>query len=142
MKKYKLDKIVREYMAESLGESTTHKYPRILQIAISGLREFNQDVKGVIRTVEMEVNSNDTVDLPADFIDYRIIGVCGDNGSIESLGINPTMCPPIIDNCGDISGVPNRNENLPFSNFDSYYFQGTDVSNGEVIGRRYGLGGG
>ncbi len=140
--KLKLNKIVEEYLFESLGETTLHKYPRILQIAISGLREFNRDVEGLVKTVQLTVNENDTVTLPQDFIDYRIIGVCTEFGTIESLGVNDRMCLPVVDDCGNIVGSPNRNENVPFSSFDAFYFQGTYSRNGQLIGRRFGIGGG
>ena len=140
--KTNLKKVVEEYMVESLGESTLHKYPRILQIAISGIREFNNDVQGVIKTEIFEVSENDTITLPEDFIDYRVIGVCGDNGSIQSLGINDKMCPPLKDDCGNITGVAKNDDNIPFVNSDSYYYQGSYVRNGEIIGRQFGKGGG
>lgn len=140
--KYKLRKIVEEYLLESLGETTLHKYPRLLQIAISGLREMNTDVEGIIKTVELPVGSNDTVSLPSDFIDYRLIGVCSTDGTIQSLGLNANMCPPLYDDCGNLIGSPERSQDVPFYGYDNIYSQGSSFRNGESIGRRFGQGGG
>ena len=48
----KLEEIVREYFIESLGVSQLdERYPRILQIAISGLRDLNNDIRGIVTDV-------------------------------------------------------------------------------------------
>jgi len=89
-----LDQIVREYLIES-GETTEYKYARVLQIAISGMRELNMDTRGgVAKIKELEVLPNDTAILPPDYIDYMKIAICDCNGTMYSLGLNKNMCMP------------------------------------------------
>ncbi len=76
--------IVHEWLAEN-GKSESQR-DRIYTIAISGLRELHLDVNGIIKTAELCVNDNDTVDLPNDFINYRKIGILGGDGQIHCLG--------------------------------------------------------
>ena len=105
MKKRKLENVIKEFMIETLGvEQIDRRYPRFLLSAIRCLRELNYgNISTYSKDVELDVNDNDTVDLPDDFIDYEVIGVIC-NGELFSLGYNPNLAPKPKDNCGnDIS---------------------------------------
>jgi len=138
--RYKLDQIVREYIIER-GEDTEHSYPRLLQLAVNGLRELNMDISGSNKMVVLSIKDDMTVDLPSDFINYTRIAICGSHGELMSLGHNPNLCKPrYADDCGNIthkqSTVGNHNIPVYIDNIASHY------RNGEMVGRFYGEGGG
>lgn len=101
--RYPLDQIVREFLIEKFGaEQVDNRYPRLLQIAISGLRDMN--IRGNIvssKIIKLAVNDNDTVDLPNDYVDYIRVSICYNNQML-ALGLNKNMCPNDYDDCGDI----------------------------------------
>lgn len=135
----KLDEIIREFYIERLHSTQLdNRYPMFLQTAISGLRDMNIDSRGIITEVELDVNANDTVDLPNDYIDYLVIGTVND-GVISSLGFNGNMAPRRKDDCGDFfaAGNSNGSENI-FFNFNSSHF----TKDGQYNGRSFGAGGG
>lgn len=132
----KLDNVIKEFLIERFGaESIDNRYSRFLQIAVSGLRDMN--IRGNINTSKiekLEVNSNDTVDLPNDYIDYIRISICF-GGQMLALGSNPNVCPNDFDECGNIS-----ERTLTLTGCSSgIYSIGKD---GENIGKNYGGGGG
>lgn len=97
----KLDEIVREYYIVELAmNQIDNRYPRFLLAAINGLKDLNQDLKSIVTEVVLEVNDNDTVYLPLNYIDYLVIGTVS-NGEISSLGLNNNVYPSSKDVCGD-----------------------------------------
>jgi len=144
MRKYKLDEIVREYLIESVGASQLdQKYSRCLQIAISGLRDLNRDVNGVIKVERITVDTTNFIaTLPNTYLAYRKIFVCS-GGQQVALALNPNMCPPENDDCGDLT-VPGLNDGS--SSSEGFFFPfSSNVpfdSNGSFTGRQYGVGGG
>jgi len=130
--KFKLEKIVREFMAEDLGlDMIDRRYPRYLTIAINGLRELNYDSPHFgIKEVVLDINSNDTVDLPEDFLDYYAIGTCNDHGELQVIGLNDNLCKPGKDDCG----------NTEFTLSTSRPFYKFDLENGCII--TYGVSNG
>jgi len=140
MVSFKLDRLVREFMAEDLGlEQIDRRYPRFLSMAISALRDLRYDnIGGYEKEVVLDVNDNDTVDLPLDYIDYYAIGVCS-NGELSGLGVNTNLCDVAKDDCG------NRTEDTQVLESDtmgvfSYYTDYNDK--GEHLGGNFGVGGG
>ena len=132
-----LDELVREYLIE-IGEQSLHKEHRYLQYGINGLREFNFDTTGIVKPVVLPVNSNDTVDLPNDYIDYVRIGICGFDGVIQELSQNKNICFPLsTDDCGDIIPTDVSGGTVVID-----FFEGGQFRNNEFIGRRFGVGGG
>jgi hypothetical protein len=141
---YKLEHIVREFLIESYGAyQIDSRYARVMQIATSGLREIHMDVGARKNLVMLDINDNDTVPLPIDYIDYFKVGICL-NGQIIGLTENPHQCPPSLDDCGNVKAFnidTNKRSDTPdffvgFSSYDSYN------KDGQRIGRNYGLGGG
>lgn len=97
---YTLSEIINEVIAES-GDSATNKFARMYAIGLSGLREIHQDVNGIVKIVELDINSNDTVDLPNDYIKYSKVGICGADGRVHSLGLDNSLClNKIYNDCG------------------------------------------
>lgn len=64
----------------------------IRNLALRGLRELGFDMNKVIRSIKLLVNlSNNTVDLPEDYVDWTKIGVVSDGGIIYVLGENKNI---------------------------------------------------
>lgn len=135
----KLDEIVREYYIERLGASQVdERYPMFLQRAITGLKDLNMDIKSVVTEAVLPINSNDTVTLPSNYLDYLVIGVIED-GAISSLGMNNNLPPRDNDDCGDLKGANTTEQTeRAFFGFNSSHFS----KDGQFVGRHFGAGGG
>lgn len=134
----KLDEVIREYYIESLGASQLdERYPRFLSLAISGLKDLQMDLKNAVKEDVIAVNSNDTVTLPSDYIDYLLIGTVSGN-SINSMGMNRNMAPRGNDDCGNMLSGTSTEDNDVF-----YGIGGTHLNkDGQFVGRAFGAGGG
>lgn len=61
-------------------------------IALRGIREFGFDVSSRVKSLKLSVNStNNTVALPADYVDIVKIGVVGGDGILYVLGHNKNI---------------------------------------------------
>ena len=142
---YKLDNIVREFMIESLGaEQIDNRYPRLLQIAISGLKDLNMDVKGTVKVHRMEIDTASFIAyLPNDYLQYKKIFICY-GGQQLALGLNDNMCPVSYDECGNMQ--VESSEDTPTNGSDGMFYPfSTNVpvnSDGQFTGRQYGVTGG
>lgn len=127
-----LDEVIKSLLIQQ-GETSEHKYMQYLDIAIRGLKELTFDILMQVKVASLDVNSNLTVDLPKDYINYAKIGICGSDGRIQTLGFDEQICiANNIDTCGNpTSGGQRGNEN----------YSG-NYRNGEATGGLYGLGGG
>lgn len=140
---FTLDRIVREFLVESLGaEQIDNRYARLLQIAINGLRDLKRHYPGETSYAVIDVNDNHTVTLPNGYIEWIKVGVCY-NGQILALGQNDNMCPPGTDSCGNIEVDQPVLNPIPFSLVDELPYGGynNDGYNGDYY-NLYGLGGG
>jgi len=60
--------------------------------ALRGIREMGFDLSKIIRSVKISVNStNNTIELPDDFVDWRKVGVVGPDGIVYVLGENKNV---------------------------------------------------
>ncbi len=137
---YLLKNVVKEWVSEN-GKSLA-QLARFYTIAVSGLREMNMDVNGIIKIVSLSINDNDTVDLPEDFMNYSKIGIVGADGRIHCLGRdNSINMNPAYNDCGVQVANPNtQNSDYPFGGLPyagSFYGLGGDTNGGI-----FGLGGG
>jgi hypothetical protein len=134
----KLDEIVREFYIERLHMSQLdNRYPMFLQIAISGLKDINMDIKSVVTEAYLPVNDNDTVDLPSNYLDYLVIGVVS-NGAIAAIGKNNNTPLRDNDDCGDLKTSVNDGTEYSFVGYNSNHY----TKDGQFSGRYYGAGGG
>lgn len=137
--------VVSEWMAEK-GKPENQR-ARLYTIALSCLREINMDINGVVKIVQLPINSNDTVDLPNDFMRYRKIGIIGQDGRIHCMGVdNSISLLPVVDDCGDQVAPPQNNGGSIFPLLDGFglfngTFFGLNGLNG-TVGGVFGLGGG
>ena len=132
----------------------------IRNLALRGIREMGFDMLKRVRSVKLNRNSNDTVDLPDDFVSLIKIGIVGSDGLVHvfaenknidyaqayanSSGTKAASTADAVDS--DADGVFDRVDDKgtttggvfgdeDFITFSNYVFQGG-------IGQIYGLGGG
>lgn len=126
-----------------------------------GIREFGFDIMNRVKSLKLSVNTtNDTVELPDDYVDIVKIGVVGTDGIVYVLGENKNINISQkyktdsngnnIDSDGD--GVYDREDskgatagtsgstNRVDDGFEDYVFR--NYVYGGVEGRLYGVGGG
>ena len=102
----------------------------IHNIAKRGLREIGFDISKKIKTVKLDVESNDTVELPTDFVDVCKVGIITQEGVIMALISNENITT--LSATANTVGEDDEFDTLIFEN---YLHNGT-------LGRLYGIGGG
>ena len=135
-------------------------------IALRGIREFGFDVSSRVKSLKLSVDStNNTVALPADYVDIVKLGIVGGDGILYVMGHNKNLnysmkleteaddadgtrtddfdatplnisANSVGDKLDDKTGTGDASSSdYDFYIFENYIFQGG-------IGRMYGLGGG
>lgn len=84
-----LDSVVLDYLNEA--EYSNNKYYRIWHIAYRGLENLGLDAFYQVKAVKLPINSNLTVQLPADFVQWSKVGVLNDIGEIIPLYYNDKL---------------------------------------------------
>lgn len=84
-----LDDAVNAYLDES--EQSNHKYFKIWQLAYRWLHEVGLDAFFLVRSVELTVEANLTVKLPADYLNYSKVGVLNEQGKVVTMGVNNNL---------------------------------------------------
>jgi len=141
-----MDYIASQVMAD-VEEVTTKNYQRYLQMGINCyLYELKLTSSPTIKTVNLTVADNGTIDFPDDYIDYVVIGVCL-NGHIWTLTRNDSLCLYRGEDCPvELSEAMQLSQDqtqeqlsllVPFG----YYFGG-GFRGGQYVGELYSLGGG
>lgn len=133
-----INEIVEDLLIQE-DRNTSHKKKKYQHLAVNGLRELSYDLNGYIKYVKLDVNtSNNTVDLPSDFIKEVGVGVINSDGNFISLSRNNKIFKD-KDDCGNtINPVSRANSN------DFYYggAVGNDIAqhwrNGQATGKYYG----
>ena len=75
-----LKEIVSQYLSSS--DMSSHAFQRLYQIGIRGVREFNTDIFGAVKTVLLDVAPNKTVEFPEDCVTYLKVGYLDVNGNL------------------------------------------------------------
>lgn len=140
---YKLRDIVKEWLIEN-GDTQLNKFARINTIATSGLRELAFDISAVPKSKKLPINDNDSVDLPAGFVNYISISLVGADGRLHGLGKNTKIdLSQHFNNCGaHIRPNPNKDVVGDFNGFlgnTTYIAQ--HYRNGENFGSYSNAGG-
>ena len=130
----------------------------VKNFALRGLRELGFDMLKVIRSLKLSVNtSNNTVELPDDYVDWSKVGVVGGDGLVYVLGENKNInySQKYSETGGqtydsDRDGLNEREDSKGATNgtaggttddgFGSYVFRNYVYGNGD--GQLYGYGGG
>ncbi len=129
--------------------------------ALRGIREMGFDLLKVVRSLKMPVSSNNTIDLPDDYVDWSKVGVVGNDGLVYVLGENKNLNvsqtydldsngdPQDADSDGFFDRVDSKSatsSGSPASDagiadgMESYIFRNFVHENNQ--GRLYGIGGG
>ena len=146
--------IVNEFMALREDDdflSTTSEHT-IKHYVLRGIREIGFDVSKVVRSIKIGITaSNNTVTLPADYVDMVKIGVVGSDGMVYVLGENkninysqsnhgtdssPSIGSNSVDSKTPTAGIGTSADD----DFDQYIFHNYFAGGG--YGQLYGLGGG
>src|ERR1019366_1343981 len=123
MSQYALSNVIKEYIIETLGDSQMNRFARYYTLGVSFLRENSYDMSGEILNAELEINDDDTADLPADYGNYVKIGLCGKDGNIYALGRNDNLC---LDKVWSVCGIPVKAHNATSD------LNGTNIVEGSI----------
>lgn len=132
---YALSDVVNELMIEQ-GMTQSNQFARYYQLGVAGYRKFNMNTSGVPKVIELDLNSDDTVTLPTNYLQYTRVGLCI-NGEIVCLGRNDKLClNTITDNCGN----PIKHQTYKYDGYQGYLDNNQNVRNGEFVGGLFGIG--
>jgi hypothetical protein len=132
-------------------------------VALRGIREFGFDVTARIKSLKRTINSNNTINLPSDYVDLVKIGIVGADGTVYVLNQNKNInysrkvsgtTTPVDDKDGPTyltqNEVENREDDKTSTTgadvlssddpFESYVFRNYIYEN--TLGGLYGIGGG
>ena len=132
-------------------------------VALRGIREFGFDVTARIKSLKRTINSNNTINLPSDYVDLVKIGIVGADGTVYVLNQNKNInysrkvsgtTTPVDDKDGPMyltqNEVENREDDKTSTTgadvlssddpFESYVFRNYIYEN--TLGGLYGIGGG
>ena len=84
-----LDSIVKDYLNEA--NLSNNQYFRIWHILYRGFEEVGLDAFYKVQSVKLPINSNLTVTLPADYINWSKVGVLNNRGEIIPLNYNEKL---------------------------------------------------
>jgi hypothetical protein len=153
-----IEQIVNDFMLTLDGDDFVNNASGMLMrnYALRGIREMGFDIQRKIKSLKLPVNSsNDTAELPDDFVDYTKIGIIGGDGLIYVFAENKNQASPMkykTDASGnnidsDSDGVFDRvdakdagSTRGSATDFETYSFR--NFLHEGNIGRAYGIGGG
>lgn len=157
-----INQIVGDFILTSEGDDYTSNVSDILvrNYALRGIREIGFDISRRIQSLKLDVNTtNNTVELPDDFVDLIKVGVVGSDGKVyvfvQDSNINISQAydensagnPFDTDGDGVFDRVDSKGSTVGFGSsaniddgFDSYIFRNFIYGTDE--GGLYGLGGG
>jgi hypothetical protein len=153
-----VEQIINDIMLTADGDDYGNNANAIVlrNYALRGIREMGFDIMKRIKSLKLPVNdSNNTIELPDDFVDYTKIGIVGSDGLIYVFGENKNQnmsMKYVLDNSNnpvdsDGDGVFDRvdakdtaSARASLSDFESYTFRNFLYEGN--IGRAYGIGGG
>lgn len=84
-----LDSVLNDFLAES--EQSIHKYFKLWHLAFRGFENLGIDFFYKVKAVKLPINSNLTVTLPADYLNWTKVGVLNDRGEIIPLYYNDKL---------------------------------------------------
>lgn len=105
-----IDHVIKSYMNE-INDATTANYNRFKQIVIEGYADLNIHHTTYIETYISEVNEDNQILLPMDYIDWIQVSL-EVGGEFWSLKENPDLIVSGLDNCGGVV-VYDEHSNVP-----------------------------
>ena len=126
-----LDEIIQNLLIDE-GKNSESEYLRYFNIGLRGLKELNMDAGKDIKSIELAVKSNGSVDFPADYIGYTKIGRADSDGRVHVLGVDRRRIRKTTFSSAGLSDSQDTDDYFIFRN---YLSEGT-------LGAIYGVGGG
>jgi len=167
MNKVKLSQIIRDFIITLDHDDYVSNASdvAIRNIALRGIREIGFDIGKKIRSIKIDVESNNTITLPDDYVDVSKLGIIGEDGIIRALNYNGNLNYSQkyeVDSSGTATNETNESEDNPLNieaniikdrqddktstsssdadNFNAFIFENYIFQGG--TGRLYGVGGG
>ena len=157
-----INKVVNDFIVTMDGDDFVSQASdnAIRSFALRGVRDMGFDILKVVRSIKLPVESNDTVTLPDDYVEWTKIGTVGSDGIVYVMGENKNinMSQKYSEIDGDKydtdgDGLYEREDSKtatangsPMSDsgitdgMNSYLFR--NYIHGSDAGRLYGIGGG
>ena len=167
MNKVKLSQIIRDFIITLDHDDYVSNASdvAIRNIALRGIREIGFDIGKKIRSIKLDVESNNTITLPDDYVDVSKLGIIGEDGIIRALNYNGNLNYSQkyeVDSSGTATNETNDSEDNPLNieaniikdrqddktstsssdadDFNAFIFENYIFQGG--TGRLYGVGGG
>ncbi len=136
-----LDYAIHSVMADNMEPSSVN-YQRYLKWAIDCYNDLSLYRFPSIKTVELTVKDNFTVDLPEDYVDFVAIGVYL-SGRLWTLTRNDRLERKPIEDCNVPIESATQDLNGQFAGITPYgYIFGGSFRNGQYVGEQFAYGGG
>ena len=84
-----LEEVINLYI--DISEQSIHKYFKLWNIAFTGLEQLGLDFFYQIKSVQLPINANKTVTLPADYLQYSKVGWLNGRGEVATLKYNERL---------------------------------------------------
>jgi len=84
-----LESVLQDYLGE--GEYSVHKYFKCWHLAFRGFEQLGLDFFYKVQSVKLPINSNYTVTLPADYLNWTKVGVLNSKGEIIPMYYNDKL---------------------------------------------------
>ena len=93
MNKVKLSQIIRDFIITLDHDDYVSNASDIAirNTALRGIREIGFDIGKKIKSIKLNIESNDTITLPDDYVDVSKIGIVGEDGIIRTLNHNGNL---------------------------------------------------
>ncbi len=103
--------LLRQLIAEFLdsADASSHQFRRLYNIGVRGAKEFNLDITGQFKTLLLDVNPNNTVTLPDDYINYVKMGIVNERGEVVTFTKNEQLS----EYHAFYTQIADRNEGVP-----------------------------
>lgn len=82
----KIDEVINSYLDRS--EQSVHKFFKMWHICFDGMNQLGLDCFYSVKSVKLPINSNFTVNLPADYLEYCKVGILNSKGEVVPLSYN------------------------------------------------------
>jgi hypothetical protein len=129
--------VVTEYLIEQ-GYDYKKQFPRLLNIAISGLKELDYDVSGEPVFTQLELDSTGTVEIPAGMINVIKMWLNVKNIGYLEIVQSDTLPTNIVSSTGEVSPSERSDINDEYVDEFGYYDDpGAYYQGGEFTGRMY-----
>ena len=93
MNKVKLSQVIRDFIITLDHDDYVSNASDIAirNIALRGIREIGFDIGKKTRSIKLDIESNNTVTLPDDYVDVSKLGIIGSDGVIRALNHNGNL---------------------------------------------------